>query len=411
MYASTLASVKTHALPEWYDHAKFGIFIHWTLSSVPAFAAAGTFDIGQMLSGKTDFTDSPYAEWYLNSLRIPGSQVHQHHLETYGPDFPYPQFAKIYNEQSRKWDPEAWTGLFERAGACYVVLVTKHHDGFLYWPSRHPNPRMPDYHTDRDMVGELSHSLSRHGMKMGCYYSSALDWTFTSRPIRTMGDLFTNGPSSREYRDYVEEHWIELIDRYDPWILWSDIGYPPHYNLASLFAYFYNRKPEGVVNDRWLQVPGFLFNPAGESLIDWMAKRSLQAGKTTTPNAFPLRFRDHRIHRFPEAGSLQVGSLPRDRQLVWIQPVRDSRGLPEAGPTDPHAGRYRQQERQPAAERRPAPGWKHSRLPGRSAGRHRPVAVGQRRSHLCHPAVEALPGCRRERRRSPLYAEGKSAST
>jgi alpha-L-fucosidase len=285
MYAPTLASVKTHPLPAWYDQAKFGIFIHWTLSSVPAFAARGTFDIQQILSGKSDFTDSPYAEWYLNSLRIPGSQARRYHAETYGPDFPYPRFAKTFIEQSRLWDPEAWARLFQRAGARYVVLVTKHHDGFLYWPSRHSNPFMPDYHADRDIVGELANSLKRRAIKMGCYYSSALDWTFTTRPIRSMGDLLTNGPTSRQYREYVEAHWLELIERYDPWVLWSDIGYPPDFNLAGLFASYYNHNPEGVVNDRWLQIPRFLVNRLGRALLDRLAKRSLRAGQTTTPVA------------------------------------------------------------------------------------------------------------------------------
>ncbi len=68
MYASTLASVKTHTLPEWYEHAKFGIFIHWTLSSVPAFAAAGTFGIGQMLSGKGDLpVQAAQPAWLLET--------------------------------------------------------------------------------------------------------------------------------------------------------------------------------------------------------------------------------------------------------------------------------------------------------------------------------------------------------
>jgi alpha-L-fucosidase len=165
------------------------------------------------------------------------------------------------------WEPESWAKLFARAGAKYVVLFTKHHDGFLMWNSRHPNPLNPKWQVSRDVVGELTNAVNSNGMKMGFYYSSLLDWSFTKRPIVNVVDLIAGSETSPIYVNYVEKHWIELMERYNPWILWGDIGYPPRYELSKLFARFYNDQPEGVVNDRWVQLPKFMFSKFGHFLF------------------------------------------------------------------------------------------------------------------------------------------------
>jgi alpha-L-fucosidase len=281
MYEPTFSSVKQHPLSDWYNDAKFGIFIHWGLYSVPAFAPRKQVNLESLVSG--DFDGSPYAEWYQNSLRIPGSAVQQYHAKKYGADFAYENFAADFNVQSRHWDPDAWADAFQRAGARYVVLVTKHHDGFLLWPSQHRNLSRPDYHAARDIVGELQRSVAARGLKLGCYYSSALDWTFTPQPIQNMADLMTSGPADRIYRDYVEQHWKELIDRYAADLLWSDIGYPAGYNLAELFAYFYNRRADGVINDRWYQTPIVLRNPIGKLVLNRAAQWMAQHGQSNMP--------------------------------------------------------------------------------------------------------------------------------
>ena len=115
------------------------------------------------------------------------------------------------------------------------------------------------------MIGELSRAVSAKGLKMGLYYSSLLDWSFTRKPITSIAQLVAGSDTSREYVDYVEKHWLELIERYDPWILWSDIGYPPGYHLPKLFAHFYNHKPDGLVNDRWMQLPQPFFSRSGRA--------------------------------------------------------------------------------------------------------------------------------------------------
>jgi alpha-L-fucosidase len=286
VYQPTFESVCHHPLPDWYRDAKFGIFIHWTISSVPAFAPTGQGDISQIFASKSQseaYKYQPYSEWYQNSLRIPGSPVAEYHAKTYGMEYSYENFAQTFIEQSQAWDPEEWADLFRRAGARYTVLVTKHHDGFLLWNSRTPNPRMPAYRTTRDVTGELTRAVSAAGLKMGLYYSSALDWTFSPGAIHDFADLLSSGPGDRAYRQYVEDHWKELIDRYDPWLLWSDIGYPPDGDLPGLFAYFYNHNPDGVVNDRWFQLPRKYRNLLGRLIIKRYAARIMQEGGTTLP--------------------------------------------------------------------------------------------------------------------------------
>lgn len=283
-YQPTLESVKTHPLPAWYHDAKFGIFVHWGIYSVPAFAPRGDLAAEKLIKGEVSFADSPYAEWYQNSLRIQDSPVHRHHIATYGADFHYEQFAAQFNALLPQWDPAAWAALFARAGARYVVLVTKHHDGFLMWDSRHPNPHLEGWQTTRDVTGELSRAVGAEGLKMGFYYSSLLDWTFTRKPINSIAELIAGSDTSRRYLAYIEAHWLELIERYDPWILWSDIGYPPGYPLPKLFAHFYNRKPEGVVNDRWLQQSRFFFSKPGRAVLAQILKRMQNSEAPKVPH-------------------------------------------------------------------------------------------------------------------------------
>lgn len=88
-------------------------------------------------------------------------------------------------------------------------------------------------------------------MRMGLYYSGGLDWTFTSEPIRTRADLMARVPQSEEYARYADAHWRELIDLYQPAVMWNDINYPRAGHIAELFAHYYNTVPGGVINNRF----------------------------------------------------------------------------------------------------------------------------------------------------------------
>jgi alpha-L-fucosidase len=251
-YEPTIASLDSHPLPQWYAGAKLGIFIHWGLYSVPGWAPLShpNHDFANLDYIK----NNPYAEWYLNVMRIPGSPTLAYHKEHYGANFSYYDFAPIFNRESKKWNPDEWAKTFRDAGARYVVLTTKHHEGFTLWPSTtvNPNPSIPqnERHAERDIVGDLTTAVRKEGLKMGLYYSGGYDWTFNSGPIETPLDYVRVKPESQAYGDYAFAQIHELIDRYHPAVLWNDIDWPKTGRPMQVEADYYNAVPDGVVDDR-----------------------------------------------------------------------------------------------------------------------------------------------------------------
>jgi len=241
-----------HRVPAWWQDAKLGIFVHWTPASVPGFAPVGT-EVGDMLqSGRRDaMAWSPYTEWYENSLRFSDSPVARHHRDVYGSK-PYTDFAAEWEAGLEQWDPDAWAAAFAATGARYVVLVTKHHDGYCLWPTEVANPRRPGWSSARDVVGELGEAVRGAGMRFGVYYSGGLDWTFDDRPMGSLSDMLAAIPRG-DYPAYAEAQVRELIDRYRPSVLWNDIAWPSEAkHLWPLLLHYYEKVPDGVVNDRWM---------------------------------------------------------------------------------------------------------------------------------------------------------------
>ena len=251
-YEPTIASLDSHPLPQWYAGAKLGIFIHWGLYSVPGWAPLSHPD--HDFANVDYIENNPYAEWYLNVMRVPGSPTQAYHKEHYGANFSYYDFAPIFNRESKKWNPDDWAKTFHDAGARYVVLTTKHHEGFTLWPSTtvNPNPSIPqnERHAERDIVGDLTAAVRKHEMKMGLYYSGGYDWTFNSGPILTPLDYLSVKPESQAYGDYAFAQIHELIDRYHPAVLWNDIDWPKTGRPMQVEADYYNAVPDGVVDDR-----------------------------------------------------------------------------------------------------------------------------------------------------------------
>ena len=254
-YEATIESVRQHEVPAWYAGAKLGIFIHWGLYSVPAWAPHGG-DIGEVFQGgdmSQWFRHNSYAEWYLNTLKFEDSPTRAWHNQNYGDRFDYDDFAPAFNSVLRRWQPGDMAALFAEVNARYVVLTTKHHDGFTLWRSDYPCPHKPGYHTRRDVVGELTAAVRERGMRMGLYYSGGLDWAFNEARIEDIADVWGTIVQTPEFVEYSLAHWRELIDRYQPALMWNDIGYPAAADLGELFAYYYNNVPEGVINDRFTQ--------------------------------------------------------------------------------------------------------------------------------------------------------------
>ncbi|HWI00155.1 MAG TPA: alpha-L-fucosidase, partial [Propionibacteriaceae bacterium] len=204
---------------------------------------------------------NPYAEWYLNSLRIEGSPTALYHARMFGAATPYSAFRDEFDRHAEEVDFSDWVSVFASVGAEYVVLVTRHLDGYSLWPTAVPHPRSKDFHSARDLVGDLTAAVRASGMRMGLYYAGGIDWTLTDRPVRVMTDLMEQQAGSSEYAQYAAAQWQELIDRYRPSILWNDMGWPAQNDPRELFATYYAAVPDGIVNDRWTQVKLPRFRP------------------------------------------------------------------------------------------------------------------------------------------------------
>jgi len=238
-FEPTWESLNARQSPEWFRDAKLGIFIHWGVYSVPAYCHTST-----------------YSEWYLWWLKTNshGGMVRKFHEENYGADFEYREFAEQF--QAELWDPQEWARLFERAGARYVVLVSKHHDGFALWPNEHATKaRGFPWNSvatgpKRDLCGELAEAVRAEGIRMGFYYSF-MEW---DNPLYV-------GDDPEAIRRYVDEMMIpqikELVTRYRPAVFWPD-GEWNHpdalWRSPEILEWLYENceNPEElVVNDRW----------------------------------------------------------------------------------------------------------------------------------------------------------------
>ncbi|HEX4859861.1 MAG TPA: alpha-L-fucosidase, partial [Rhizomicrobium sp.] len=291
-YDPTLASLNTHPVPAWYDDAKFGIFIHWGLYSIPAFASRfGT--IGEVFRDRYDtaVAETPYTEWYCNAIKVPESESAKHHREVWH-GAPYQDFRKPFLEGLEQWSPRDWADAFADAGARYVVLVTKHHDGYCLWPSQVKNPNQDGWTTERDIVGELAEAVRAKGMRFGVYYSGGIDWTFNPLALRTLGNFVGSTPAG-SYPAYADAQLRELIERYRPSVVWNDISWPTTLQPElDLYAHYYNAVPDVVVNDRWMPVTWqsrLMRTLLVQKIFDWFAKRYLKKNPVQgiTPPAPP----------------------------------------------------------------------------------------------------------------------------
>lgn len=237
-YEPTWESIDSRPVPGWFEDVKFGIFIHWGIYSVPAWAPANA-DIGIY---------AKYSEWYWwrsNENSKAGQLFRNYHNQMYGEDFKYQDFAGQF--QAEHFDPAHWADVFKRAGAKYVVLTSKHHEGFTLWPSEKSwNWNSMDIGPHRDLCGDLSQAVKDAGLHMGFYYS-LYEW---------YNPLYHNNIDK-----YVDDHMIpqmkDLVTSYEPDILWTDgeWDYPSKkWKSTEFLAWLYNESPVRdriAVNDRW----------------------------------------------------------------------------------------------------------------------------------------------------------------
>ncbi len=228
-YEPTWESLDARPNPQWFEDAKFGIFIHWGVYSVPAW-------------GPKD----RYAEWYWHDMQNKDGETWKFHEKTYGADFQYQDFAPMF--KAELFNPDEWADIFQRSGAKYVVLTSKHHEGFALWPSAEAwNWNSVDIGPHRDLCGDLINSVRAKGLRMGYYYS-IYEWY---NPLYKSGDI----------ERYAQEHMLpqlkDLVQRYKPDIVWPDGEWDAtsdKWHSPEFLAWLFNESdaPEDVVvNDRW----------------------------------------------------------------------------------------------------------------------------------------------------------------
>lgn len=235
-YEANWESLDKRPVPAWYQDAKFGIFVHWGVYSVPAWAP------------NSEEVYTRYAEWYWHRIQEgthEGIDFVKFHKEMYGDKAHYQDFASQF--KAELFCPEQWADLFQRSGARYVVLTSKHHEGFALWPSTQSvNWNAVDIGPHRDLCGELTEAVRKKGLHMGFYYS-LYEWYHP---------MYKNNVIQ-----YVDEHMLpqlrDLTIRYQPDIIWTD-GEWEHtssvWRAEEFLQWLYNDSPVAdrvVVNDRW----------------------------------------------------------------------------------------------------------------------------------------------------------------
>lgn len=235
-YQPNWSSIDQRSIPSWWSNAKFGIFVHWGVYSVPAYAPVS----------EVNGIYEKYAEHYESRLLNKNPLFVKFHNQYFGEKTTYQDFAPLF--KAEYFDPDQWADLFVRSGAKYVVLTSKHHDGFCLWPSPQSSKwNSVDIGPHRDIIGELTKSVTKKGLHMGLYYS-LLEW---SNPLY----------NAKSIHEYVEEHMIpqlkDVVVRYRPEIIFSDGEWDyssDTFKSAAFLSWLYNESPVKktvVVNDRW----------------------------------------------------------------------------------------------------------------------------------------------------------------
>jgi alpha-L-fucosidase len=281
-YQATDASLGDHESPYWFDDAKFGIFVHWGVYSVPAWSPPG----------------EQYAEWYWRWMEDPNNAVYAHHEQTYGKDFKYDDFIAQFT--AAKYDPKAWVQLFQAAGAKYYVLTSKHHEGFALFDSKVSGRDAVDLGPKRDLVKDLFEASRKYTpeLRNGLYFSMP-EWYNPDEPWMGHGprnpytgaaEPYTGYQAGRDFvHDYQAPQMREIVQQYDPDVIWCDIG--GSNDSRTVFADYFNRaknrpNPKDVTVDDRCGIPTHDFTtPEYTSYPDTVVKK-WEASRGLDPRSY-----------------------------------------------------------------------------------------------------------------------------
>lgn len=231
-YQPNWESLDSRPVPQWFKDAKFGIFIHWGVYSVPGWSSKGN-----------------YAEWYQQGLQTTDTARQRFHKAKFG-DRTYYDLANDF--KAELFNPDDWAKLFEQSGAKYIVLTSKHHDGFTLWPSKEADKtwgfkwNAVDVGPKRDLISDLFKAVRKTPVRAGMYYS-LYEWF--------------NPLWLKDKNKFVAEHtWPQmkdLINNYQPDVFWTDGDWDvpaETWKSQEFLSWLYNEsvvKDKVIVNDRW----------------------------------------------------------------------------------------------------------------------------------------------------------------
>jgi alpha-L-fucosidase len=244
-YEANWTSLTKHPYPEWFQDAKFGIYFHWGVYSVPAYG------------------NEWYPRWMYIDTLVWGTQFYEHHVKTYGkPDkFGYKDFIPMF--KAEKFDADEWADLFSRSGAKFAGPVAEHADGFSMWDSRLNPWNAKNMGPKRDIVGELETAIRKKGMKFIATFHHQWEWgwyptwdTLTDcynpeyagfyGPKTLPGAFDYTNPNPAPGLDWFQlwkNKTIEVISKYKPDMIWFDsrLSIIPDSIKRNLLAYYYNK--------------------------------------------------------------------------------------------------------------------------------------------------------------------------
>ena len=270
-YKPTWNSLKKHRTPEWLDDAKFGIYYHWGVYSVPACG--------------------PNVSWYPFWMYRKGSQQYEYHVQHYGDptDFGYKDLIPLF--KAEKFNPDEWAKLFKQAGAKFAGPVAIHHDSFAMWDSKVTKWNAAEMGPKRDTVGEMEKAIRKQGMKFMVAFHHAANWFFfpqTDKEVDTYNPEFAGlygvrykgkykrhqVQPNKEFLDWWKAIVIEVIDKYKPDLIWWDFGLGRIHEKykKEVLAYYFNRAEE------WEKEVEILYKmnniPPGFGVVDYEVGRA-----------------------------------------------------------------------------------------------------------------------------------------
>ena len=387
----------------WFVHDRFGLFIHWGLYALPA--------RHEWVKHREEIADSKYDVYF----------------KYFDPDL---------------YDPTAWARAAKAAGMKYFVITTKHHEGFCLWDSDLTDYKVTNTPYGKDLIGPMVEAFRAEGLKVG-FYHSLLDWHHPDFPIDGLHSQRNDkalrekekNRDVRKYADYLLGQSAELMDRYDPDIMWYDFSYSGHadggkgkddWQSERIIKMLREKKPGLIINDR-LEIPQDIRTPEqyqpreavsvdGKPVI-WEACQTLNGSWGYDRDNLDWKPVDMLVRMLVDGVSkggnllLNVGPTGRgefDARAMaaltgmgeWTK--RHGRSIYGCGPE-----RVQGAGRLPLhAERQPAlPAYLHlaaqARLPGRAEGQGRVCTASQRRQRSVHPREGARAGRRRRHTRAP----------